>query len=99
MRAFGAELRGRRELLATVGARPGQRRRTFLAELGACFVLVLAAGTLHGHSPRAGRGSGSPTIACRRGRVKRAAAHRSQLLPSSGKALRCRRGEVSPGTV
>jgi hypothetical protein len=47
VRTLGAELCRRRQWSTTLGARPGQRRSAFLAELRARLVLVLAAGAFH----------------------------------------------------
>ena len=47
VRTLGAEPRGRRQGPTALGARPGQRRGTFLAELRACLVLALAPGAFH----------------------------------------------------
>jgi hypothetical protein len=51
------------QLRPAVRASRGQRRRALQAELRLGRVLLLAPGTLHVHSPRAGRGSGLATIA------------------------------------
>jgi hypothetical protein len=63
VRTLGAELRRRRELPTAVGARSGQRRGAFLAELCACLVLVLTLETLHHEVP------GPPRLTLHKGGV------------------------------
>src|SRR5262249_62087429 len=52
-----------------------KRRGAVFAELCGWSILVLAPGTLHEHSPRAGRGSGPLTIAWRLGPVNSCAVY------------------------